>query len=254
MRSHGPAPLTLALALALGGCAAGNGVQKEPGSAERLARINTQLGIEYMRQGDNEVAMNRLEKALQADPRYAGAHEAMALLFVRLREYTPAESAFRRALQLAPKDSSIMNNYGLFLCQRGRREEAEALFRRAVENPLYETPQVVYTNAGTCARDAGELEQAERYYRLALQRAPTFAPALIGMAEVALERERHMSARAYLQRYEAVAPLTPPALWLGVRIERVLGDADAEASYALALTNRFPDSLEAGLLLESERP
>jgi len=33
-------------------------------------------------------------------------------------------------------------------------------------------------------------------------------------------------------------------LWLGVRLARETGDRDAEGSYALALSNMYPDSAE----------
>lgn len=257
MRLSGALPgvLGLGLALLLGACASAPVAPGEQGDERtRVAEINTQLGVEYMRQGENEVALRKLERALEADPRYARAHEAMGLLYARIGESAKAEENFRRATALAPEDSSIMNNYGLFLCQQNRREEADALFGRALANPLYATPQLVYTNAGTCARGGGDLDKAEAYYRDALQRDPELGPALYGMAEIHFERARYLPARAYLQRFEAVSDPSPESLWLGVRIERRLGDRDAEASYAVALANRFPDSREAGLLNTVERP
>lgn len=33
-------------------------------------------------------------------------------------------------------------------------------------------------------------------------------------------------------------------LWLGIRLARETGDRDAESSYALALVNLYPDSVE----------
>ncbi|NNG13883.1 MAG: type IV pilus biogenesis/stability protein PilW, partial [Gammaproteobacteria bacterium] len=42
-------------------------------------------------------------------------------------------------------------------------------------------------------------------------------------------------------------------LWLGIQIERKMGDKDAVASYALSLRKQFPDSEEAHLLRESSR-
>ena len=57
-----------------------------------------------------------------------------------------------------------------------------------------------------------------------------------------------LSARAYLQRFLEVSKHTAASLWMGIRIERQLGDKDAIASYKLALRNNFPDSNEATLL------
>ena len=42
------------------------------------------------------------------------------------------------------------------------------------------------------------------------------------------------------------------SLWLGLRIERKLGNKTAEASYALQLKRKFPDSPQTQALL-SER-
>ncbi len=45
-------------------------------------------------------------------------------------------------------------------------------------------------------------------------------------------------------------PILPPEnLWLAVRIERKLGDKNAEDSYAEQLYKRFPDSRETQLLM-----
>jgi len=71
------------------------------------------------------------------------------------------------------------------------------------------------------------------------------------MAQVSALLERNLSARGYLQRYLEQAPHSAKTLWLGIRIERALGDENAVSSYALLLKANFPDSDETGLLLES---
>jgi type IV pilus assembly protein PilF len=42
------------------------------------------------------------------------------------------------------------------------------------------------------------------------------------------------------------------ALWLGVRVERRLGDRDAEASYGAQLRRRFPESMQAQWLVTGQ--
>ncbi len=249
------AALLLAAAL-LAGCATGGGTRPAEGTpaAERLkaAELHTQLGIAYMQEGDLKRALDRLQRAVAADPGYARAHTALGILYERLGEHAKAERHHRRAVRLDPKDSYAHNAYGSFLCARGRFAEADGEFRAAAANPLYETPWVALTNAGLCALRAGGRARGERYLREALERNPRFAPALIAMAELSYDAGRYLQARAYLQRYQAVAAHTPRSLWLGVRVERRLGDRDAEASYALLLKRKFPDAQETRLLLESE--
>ncbi|MGD9600449.1 MAG: type IV pilus biogenesis/stability protein PilW [Gammaproteobacteria bacterium] len=213
----------------------------------KLAEINTQLALAYMRDGDNELAMRKLEKAIEADPKSVGAHTAMALLHARLGQTDEAERSYRSALSLDPQNAAALNNYGQFLCQQKRYDEGLAKFQDAVKNPLNRTPESALTNAGLCAQQSGDLAGAEQHFRAALQRVPTLTPALLAMAQLSLEQQNHLQARGYYQRYLAVGPQNPRTLWLGIRIEHALEDRDAEASYALQLKNRFPDSPEYGL-------
>ena len=78
------------------------------------------------------------------------------------------------------------------------------------------------------------------------------APALIQMADLSFRAERYLSARGYFQRYSEVAKHTAKTLWLGIRIERQLGDRDAESSYRLLLEKNYPDSPLTQRLLESD--
>ena len=77
------------------------------------------------------------------------------------------------------------------------------------------------------------------------------APALIQMGQISYDQGNYLSARGYLQRYLEVARHTPASLWLGIRVEKELGDKDTLSSYALLLRNNFPDSDEAALLRQS---
>jgi type IV pilus assembly protein PilF len=46
--------------------------------------------------------------------------------------------------------------------------------------------------------------------------------------------------------------MTAEQLWLAVRIERRVGDGNAEASYSLRLRERYPDAHETQLLMHGE--
>jgi type IV pilus assembly protein PilF len=223
----------------------------EPESASRLAEVHTQLGIGYLREGKLEQAHNRLQRALDADPSYSTAHNAMALLQEQLKDPAKAEQHYRRAISLNPADSAARNNFGGFLCRQKRYQEGEAQFIKVTENPLYKSPEIAYANAGVCTKLAGDYDKAERYLRSALQINSKIPQALIAMSELSYDKQRFLTARAYLQRYLEVAPHTSQSLWLGVRVERELGDKNTASSYALLLKSNYPDSRETQLLLES---
>jgi type IV pilus assembly protein PilF len=222
-----------------------------PQAANEAAALNTKLGIGYLRENKLELAWSRLHRALEHDPNFSTAHNATGLLFERLGNPDKAEEHYKLAVAADPSDSSAQNNYGRFLCSEGRYEEGENRLLQATKNALYEAPELVYTNAGLCARGAGELDRAEAYFRTALKTQPKIPQALLSMAEISLERGNYLSARAYLQRYLELAEHDPRSLWLGIRIERELGDRNAESSYAMLLKVNHPDSNETRLLLES---
>jgi type IV pilus assembly protein PilF len=83
---------------------------------------------------------------------------------------------------------------------------------------------------------------------MALKLRPNQAQALYQMAEITYARRDYGAAKNYLNRLTTVAPASAEVLWLGVRVERRLGDRNSEASYALQLRNKFPNSKEAQAL------
>ncbi len=216
-----------------------------------VAAANLNLGIAYLKQGKYENALDKLERAREADPLHPAIYNVLGLLYQQINDPKKAEQYFKKALSLDSNDSSTLNNYGSFLCQQKRIDESEATFLRASENPLYQTPEIAITNAGLCLYNNEKKDKAKEYFQQALKMNPRVPQALIKMCELSLDDFNYLTARAYLQRYEQVSRHTARSLWLGIQIERELGDKDAVSSYALLLKNSFPDSDEAAILLES---
>ena len=77
-----------------------------------VALSNLNLAVEYMRTGNMETALDKLNRAYDADPRYYGTHNAYGLLYQRLGDNRLAERHFKRAIALNNNDSASKNNYG----------------------------------------------------------------------------------------------------------------------------------------------
>jgi len=218
-------------------------------SAERArARIHTELAANYFDIGNVGVAFEEVKEALRADANYGPAHNLAGLVYAQLKEDRLAEESFERALSINPSDPDAHHNYGMFLCQRKQEREAIRHFMLAVRNPLYPAPERSYVNAGVCARRSGDMTGAAEFFLLALKVRPNQPQALYQMADLSYARGDYGETKRYLGRLTQVAPATAEMLWLGVRVERRLGDRNSEASYALQLRNRFPESREAGAL------
>ena len=212
---------------------------------------NINLGVEYMRVGSYEKALDRLERARKLDPGYYETYNMLGMLYQQLGEMKDADRSFKKALSLNNNNPSTLNNYGQLLYVMKQCDEAIKLFMRAAGNPLYETPEIAYYNAGRCAQVEKDPAAAEKYYRHALQINPRMPEALIRMSELSFNNKKYLSARGYLERYSENAKHNAQSLWLGIQIEQKLGDKDAVSSYALLLKNNFPDSQEATQLEKS---
>lgn len=221
--------------------------------AQAIAKVHTELAASYYERNQYAVALEELATALQYEPDYAPAYNMRGLVHMQLLEDKEAEDDFQHSLRLAPNSSETHNNYGWFLCQRGREREAVQHFLAAVKNPLYSTPERAYLNAGVCTEKTGDFKNAELYLRRALILQPNMPEALAGLADVSYAQGDYASAKAYFRRFEQWnnGPMSAANLWLGVRIERKLGDANAEASYAMQLRKNFPDARETQLMLQA---
>ncbi|MGQ0502252.1 MAG: type IV pilus biogenesis/stability protein PilW [Panacagrimonas sp.] len=216
---------------------------------KEAARINTELGTAYTRNGDLDLALDKFDRALDQDPELAAAHAGIAFVYVRRGEPQRAEEHYLRALQLDARDAATRNNFAVFLCGQNRGREADRQFQEAANDPRYGEPEKAWTNAGVCARRVPDLDRAEGYFRKALAIRPEFAEALAQMASLSAERGDYLHARAFLQRYEKVAPPSVQMLALGAQIEHALGDTGAAAEYERRLKAQSPSGSE-----ENPRP
>lgn len=224
----------------------------EENEERRRARIRLELAANYYSQGNYNYALDELRQALAVDPNYPSAYGMLGLVYMDLNDRPRAEESFQRALRLAPNDSDINNNYGWYLCQTGRTRESIDYFLRALRNPLYATPSRPLHNAGVCSLRAGDAKAAEDYFQRAFQVDPGNPVAMFNLAELNLKRGDTERARFYAQRLASGFDASAEILWLSLRIERKIGNADAEASLGAQLRRRFPGSREASMLASGQ--
>ena len=89
--------LVLSLSLLPVACSTQHG--RNPEGQRSPAQINAELGVRYMQQGNLDVALDKLKRALEQDPKLAAAHHYIALLYNRLGSPDLAEKHFQRALE-----------------------------------------------------------------------------------------------------------------------------------------------------------
>jgi type IV pilus assembly protein PilF len=208
-------------------------------------RINARLAVEYLKRDQLQIAQDKIEKALAQNPKDVNVQLSAGLVYERLRDKRTADKHFRQALRAQPDNPEAQNAYGAYLCRNDEFSKGQEMFVKAAENPLYRTPFAAYTNAGVCARSAGKLEQAERYLRQALASNVNYPETYAQLAGVLHERGNNLQARAFVERFLAVAPATPNLLLLGYNIEAAMKDESAAGAFRERLEKEFPESEQA---------
>ncbi len=219
----------------------------------KAAEANAQLAIAYMSQGDMTTARDKIEKALEQDSHTATTQLAAGFVYDRLGDDKKAQAHFEEALKLSRDDPNVQNSFAAFLCLKGDPTKGEELLLQAAKNPLNRAPAVAYANAGRCARSAGRLVEAEKYFRQALGYNANQPDVLFQMAQIEYELGDNLQARAFLERYASNAPVSAPSLWLGYRVETALGSTAQANLYAERIRQDFPMSSEMSALREAER-
>jgi len=245
--------LVAVLITLLGACGSSN---TKPTESERkdkeAAVINVQLASGYIRRGDLEIAEKKLLKAIEHDSKYVPAYTTMAVLKNMLGEIEEAEKYYEDAQEMDPRNPELHNNYGTFLCNHGKLEEAYVQFDKALRNQFYRTPEAAHANLGYCLLRAEnpDFKLAEQHLRAALKTNPNHLSALLAMGELGVQSEKYLLARAYMQRYHAVARPTAHSLWLQIQAEYALGDKAYFIKLSQTLLKEFPESPEAVKVME----
>ncbi len=222
--------------------------RKATGAEVDRARAHTNLGAAYLQKNKLEIALDEFTEAIVILPTYAMAYNGLAMVRAALGQDEEAEYNYKKAIQLDPSISEAYNNYGTFLCSRGRYDESIEQFLMAIGNPLYATPNLAYANAGICSKRNNNIPQARAFLHKALEIQPLTHSAAEHLAEIQLDRGDAKLAKKTLQNALIAAP-TAERLWLGIKIARLLGDKNNEASYSLELRRKFPNAKETQLLL-----
>jgi type IV pilus assembly protein PilF len=220
--------------------------------ARQRAKVHTELGALYLQDSRFAVSLEEARIALAADSDYAPAYNLLGLTHMFMNEPKLADENFERALRAAPGDPEISNNYGWFLCQNGREKESMSHFMRSARNPLYQTPTKPYTNAGICALRLKDDKAGEENLLRALELDPFNTQALFWLADLTYRQGRYAEARQRMQEIEKIVELNSEVTWLALRIERKLGNREAEARYAAQLRRKFANSQEQRKLSQGD--
>ena len=219
---------------------------QQPIDTEAAYNKRIDLGMKYLEVGKRDNARYQFTRALKYKKDSAPAYQGIAMVHEANGETEPARDAFKKALKLADESnrSGINVSYGQFLMKEGKNEEACPLFEEAANDYDFSFRADALYLAGKCAEKTGKVARVRSAYEHALNINPNYGPALADLAEIYFAAGEYPQAKRLIDQLERVSKPSAKSLWLGIRIERIFGNKDKEASYAVALKNMHPYSKE----------
>lgn len=211
-------------------------------SAKDRAKTLTELGLAYYNLGKYQYARENLDRSLAIDDKNATTYQIYALIKQRSNKIEEAERYFKKALKLEPENYDILTAYAVFLYEQNRHAEALLEFTRIVDAPFFRRKWVAYSYLGLYDLESNLQRDAEINFYKALQANPGYSLALYETANIRYAKGDMMSARAFIERYFAVAGKTLSGLELAIKIETALQSYDLVEQYQLDLTRNFPFS------------
>lgn len=235
---------SLLCALLLSACVSTVPESKYQVNEDKALSSHVELALKYIESKNRESARHHLRRAFELDRNSVDATFAMAMLYQLEGEPKLAEEHFKKTLRMNSEYTRARNNYGAFLFSHERFEEAFEQFETASEALDYDNRADVMVNLGRTALKLDRPEKAKAVFERA-NRINAGIPAVkYELAALYFEQGDYAAAKRYLDAYGQIARPAPQTLLLGIKLERIFGNKDREASYAMALKNKYPYSQE----------
>ncbi len=205
---------------------------------------HVKLGLAYLQRDNREGARRHLEKALAIKKDSAPAHNGYGLLYQLTGEPLLAEKYFLISLQEDAQFTQAKVNYGRFLYEQERYDEAYKAFEESSKDLNYSGRALALAYIGQTSLRLGDKARAKSSFEHSLNINQNLSLPMIELGEIYFDEKNYAESKRLLDKYIAISGKTPRSLWLGIRIERIFGNRDKEASYAIALKNLHPYSKE----------
>lgn len=224
------------------GCATTGSIEPEQWEPSRRAQAHVDLGLDYLRRGQFDVARKELDLAIKIDPRSDQAYHAQGLLMAQTGFEPEARRLMAQAVSINSKNYLAVNDYGIYLCETGDHQKGIAELNRVLEEP--DNTRLVNTRLGLglCHYQRNDFEVAKGYFRSVLETTPRLPQALLPMAEIAYSQSNFLSARAFVERYIATGAISEQILVVGANTELQLKDGVKAKQYAVELRRLYPQS------------
>ncbi|KAM4712287.1 protein O-mannosyl-transferase TMTC1 isoform 2-T2 [Anableps anableps] len=206
------------------------------------------LGNLLKSQGKEREAETLLKESICYGPHFADAYSSMASLYAEQKRFVEAKEMYLKGIENCPDSSDLHNNYGVFLVDTGEGQLAAAHYREAIR--LKPAHYVAMVNLGRLLRSSNENEEAEIWYKRALQ-VTRKVDILTPLGALYYNTGRYEEA---LHVYNEAATLQPDNtdIWLALaQVLAMAGRSSAAEKMTLDIISREATCIECYRLLSA---
>ncbi|HEY3308658.1 MAG TPA: tetratricopeptide repeat protein [Desulfuromonadaceae bacterium] len=168
------------------------------------------LGMIAHKNGENDVAINFISKAIQSEPSNYKYHNNAGCIYKALNETEKAIACHQKALEINPDFVNAYVNLGLIYHQKHKFDEAIFYYRQAVAiDPCLAE---VFNYLGSVLKSKGKYDEAIACYLQAIEISPINFTALYSLGTLLRDQEQFYEAAACFQKTVAIEPKNVIAL------------------------------------------
>jgi tetratricopeptide (TPR) repeat protein len=179
-----------------------------------------------------------VKRLAEVAPASIWKHQATAEAWESQGSYDLAISEYHQVLLLDAQRPGVHYRLGRALLARGmatnsQQDSASALREFSNELELDPTNANAAYELAETYRNSGEMEKAEKYFRLALKYYPDFEQANLGLAAVLVKQEKPEMARRLIRKAITSDPDDQVAWYRLAQVEHILGnEGDRQKAFA----------------------
>ncbi len=160
--------------------------------------------LECLRKRDAKGAIALYEQAIAADVRHIAAHEGLAMVCFRIKDYDRAIELLTRVTRLAPQKADPLINLGAIYNKQGEFKKAIDTLRKALSKDR-RCPEAYY-NLGIAQKGLNQFSMAVSAYKEAIRLRPDMAEAYANLGNVFIEMKNLSQAKLNFNRALEINP------------------------------------------------
>jgi Tfp pilus assembly protein PilF len=176
-------------------------------NSDAEARFN--IGMQHLREGRIDLAIDTIRQAIKADPKNAFFYKGLGTAYTASKKYAAAIEAFRKAIEINPYYVDVRNDLGTALIISGKRDEGKKEFLNAYSDPTNPTPEITARNLGSAYFEEKNFAESLKWYNATIARNKNYADGYLGAADALVGLGRLEEALSLLESGARANPNDP---------------------------------------------